>query len=283
MKRFAIVCLTLLVSLARGSLTYAQQRPLVTQDPETIGGGRVLIDGGFEFAHDQHYPASGLTGDLLRLPTIGFSVGLGSIVELRIDGGLFDALSINERHPAALSSQVTATGDSTHDIEDTFISTKIRVLSEEAGRPALGLRFATKLPTASVESGLGLGTTDFYVSLLAGKTAESVRFVGNVGVAILGDPTSGTRQNDVITYGLSIARAMTESAEIVGEVNGRASVRSGEPFPGTESRSIFRFGGRYTRGSLRLDGAVFVGLTNLDPTIGFTAGFTYVFDAFTAP
>jgi hypothetical protein len=283
MNRLAILFLSLFVWLAHSSPIYAQQRPLVTQDPETIGGGRVLIDGGVDFAHDQQYPASGLKGDLLRLPTIGLSVGLGSIVELRIDGGLFDALSINERHPAPLSSAVTATGDSSHDIEDTIIATKIRVLSEEAGRPTLGVRFATKLPTASVESGLGLNTTDFYMSLLAGKTAESVRFVGNVGVAILGDPTSGTRQNDVITYGLSIARAMTESAEIVGEVNGRASVRSGEPFPGTESRSIFKFGGRYTRGSLRLDGAVFVGLTSLDPTIGVTAGFTYVFDAFTVP
>jgi len=34
---------------------------------------------------------------------------------------------------------------------------------------------------------------------------------------------------------------------------------------------------------LRIDGAVYVGLTTLDPTIGVTAGFTYVFDAFTAP
>jgi len=283
MKRLAPLSLTLFVSLVHGSLIYAQQRPLVTQDPETIGGGRMLVDGGVDFAHDQQYPASGLKGNLLRLPVIGLSVGLGSIVELRIDGGLFDALSISERHPAALSSAVTATGDSTHDIEDTIIATKIRVLSEAAGRPALGVRFATKVPTASVESGLGLNTTDFHMSLLAGKTAESVRFVGNVGVAILGDPTSGTRQNDVITYGLSIARALTESAEVVGEVNGRASVRSGEPFPGTESRSIFKFGGRYTRGSLRIDGAVYVGLTTLDPTIGVTAGFTYVFDAFTAP
>ena len=40
------------------------------------------------------------------------------------------------------------------------------VLSETTGRPAVGLRFATKLPNATNESGLGLDTTDFYASLL---------------------------------------------------------------------------------------------------------------------
>ena len=30
----------------------AQQRPLVTEDPEPIGAGRVLIEGGIDYAHD---------------------------------------------------------------------------------------------------------------------------------------------------------------------------------------------------------------------------------------
>jgi hypothetical protein len=42
-------------------------------------------------------------------------------------------------------------------------------------------------------------------------------------------------------------------------------------------------GGRYTRGPLRFDGALFFGLTSIDPTIGFGTGFTYVFDAFRVP
>ena len=76
------------------------------------------------------------------------------------------------------------------------------------GRPSFGVRFATKLPNASNESGLGLDTTDFYASILVGKTVGSVRMVGNVGFGILGDPTRGDRQNDVLTYGISVrARA----------------------------------------------------------------------------
>jgi hypothetical protein len=86
----------------------------------------------------------------------------------------------------------------------------------------------------------------------------------------------------VFLYGLSFARAVTQEAELVGELNGRVSTRS-TPFPGTESRGILKLGGRYTRGSIRFDAGVFLGLTSIDPTIGFTAGFTYVFNAFTVP
>ena len=261
----------------------AQQRPLLTEDPEPIGAGRVLIEGGLDATHDQQYPVSGLKGNLLRFPTIGISVGLSSIAELQIDGGLYSRLNITDRVAAPLSSELTVDGNSTHDVEDTIVATKIRLMTEAASRPALGIRFATKLPNASNESGLGLDTTDFFASLLVAKTVQSIRVVGNVGVGILADPTLGHRQNDVLTYGLSFARAMTQQAEVVGELNGRASTRSAGAFPGTESRGILKLGGRYTRGMLRLDAGVFFGLMSVDPTIGATVGFTYVFNAFRVP
>jgi hypothetical protein len=87
----------------------------------------------------------------------------------------------------------------------------------------------------------------------------------------------------VLTYGFSVARALTDRAEVVAEVNGRASVRSGDAFPGTESRGIITIGSRYTPGSVRFDGAMLIGLTSIDPTIGFTGGITYVFRAFSLP
>jgi hypothetical protein len=270
--------------LAGTTSAFAQQRPLVTEDPETIGAGRILLEGGLDWAHNAQYPASGLEGDLLRIPTIGLSFGISSIAEFQVDGGLHDRLTIKARDAAApLASLVTATGDSTTDIEDVIVGTKIRLLPEGTRRPAFGLRFATRLPNASNESGLGLDTMDFYASLLGAKTVESIRVVANVGAGILSDPVQGNHQNDVFLYGLSFARAMTQHAELVGELNGRVSARSGEAFPGTESRGLLKLGGRFTQGSVRLDGGVFFGLTSVDPTIGFTGGFTYVFNAFTVP
>jgi hypothetical protein len=279
----AIACAAIFLSFTVPQLAGAQQRPLVTEDPEPIGAGRVLIEGGVDFGHNQEYPVSGLKGDLWRVPTIGISVGLSSIAELQIDGAPYQQLNITSRRDAPLASLLTTTGTTTHDVDDIVIATKIRIMPESAGRPAIGIRFATKLPNASNESGLGLDTTDFYASLLGAKTVESIRIVGNLGVGILADPVIGNRQNDDLTYGLSVARAMTQQSELVGELNGRISTRSGDPFPGTESRGLMKFGGRYTRGSVRLDAAVFFGLTTIDPTIGFTTGFTYVFDAFKLP
>jgi len=260
----------------------AQQRPLVTQDPESIGAGHILLEGGIEYADDVTYTVSGLKGNTWTVPSLGFIFGLSSIAELQITFSPFVHMDVNSRFDAPLSSAVTFTGDTTHDVEDAVVATKIRVLSETAGRPSFGIRFATRLPNASNQSGLGLDTTDFYMSALVAKTVQSVRLVGNVGFGILGAPTIPNEQNDVLTYGVSFARALTTGTELVGEVNGRVNTRP-TALPGTESRGILKVGGRYTHGALRLDAAMLVGLTSIDPTIGFTGGFTYVFNAFNVP
>jgi hypothetical protein len=279
-----------LLGLALGSFltvfatpALAQQRPLVTEDPEVVGGGRVLLEGGIDYGRDMLFPASGLTGDLLRAPLIGISVGLSSIAELQVDGGLFNSLSISDRRDAPLANMLDIPGNSTSDVEDIVVATKIRVLTEGTTRPAIGVRLATKLPNASNEAGIGLDTTDFYVTGLFAKTIQSIRVVGNLGLGILGDPTRGDAQNDVLAYGLSLARALTDQTEVVGEVNGRAHVANGTAAPGTEGRSALRFGARYTSGMLRVDGGIIVGLTTRDPGFGITAGATYVFDAFRVP
>lgn len=275
--------LAVLAALMLARPLAAQQRPLITEDPEPIGAGRMLIEGGIDYARDEQYPASGLEGNLWRIPTIGVSFGLSAIAEFQIDGGFYDRLMIKQRRQAPLSGLLLVTGDTTHDWEDTVVATKIRILPEAARHPSFALRFATRLPNAQNETGLGLDTMDFYGTLLAAKTVQSVRLVGNLGFGILGDPTDGERQNDVLMYGGSFARAITDRAEVVGEINGRVSTRSGAAFPGTETRGILKLGGRYTRGLVRFDSGLFFGLTPIDPTIGFTAGVTYVFNAFNLP
>jgi len=281
MKRRFVPIVVFAVTLARPA--GAQQRPLVTEDPEPIGAGRVLLETGIDYAADQRYPVSGLEGNLWRVPTIGISVGISSIAEFQIDGGPFNHLGIRHRNPAPLSHLLTVTGNSTSDVEDIVIGTKIRLLAEAPKHPSFAFRFATKLPNAENEKGLGLDTTDFYASLLAAKTVQSIRVVGNFGLGILADPTVGDRQNDVVTYGLSFARALTNRSEVVGELNGRISTRKGAALPGTETRGLLNLGGRYTRASVRLDAGLFFGLTSFDPTMGFTTGLTFVFNAFQVP
>jgi len=270
--------------LGGASSVSAQQRPLLTEDPETIGAGLILLEGGFDIQRDLFYPVSGLEGDLLRLPTLGASFGLSSIAEIQIDGGFHNRLNVTGREDAPLSGLLDFTGDETSDVEDLVLATKVRFVSEAAGRPAIGMRFATRLPNAGNESGLGLDTTDFFVTALVGKTVQSVRIVGNIGLGVLGDPTRGDQQGDVMTYGLSIARAVRQGVEIVGEINGRYAPTNPEDTPpGTDSRAAMRVGGRFTRSTVRLDAGIILGMTSRDPGFGFTAGVTWVFRGFAVP
>ena len=245
----------------------------------------MLLEAGFDEQHDVVYPASGLKGNLLRLPTIGLSFGVSSIAELQIDGGFYNRLNVTSREAAPLSSLLNFAGDRTHDVEDVVVATKIRMLSETAGRPAFAVRFATRLPNASNESGLGLDTTDFFVSALFGKTVQSIRFVGNAGLGILADPTNATTTErrarpTASRWRAPSGKASKSSAKSTAGSNTRGS---GEPPVGTESRGALRVGGRFTRRTVRFDAGVIIGTTSLDPSVGFTAGLTWVFRGFKVP
>ncbi len=260
----------------------AQQRPLLTEDPVTVGGGQILVEAGVDVTRDQFLTGSGLTGDMVRVP-LGVSIGLSSIAELQIDGGPYQRLRITGREPAPLDFKLRVDGDTTSDIDDLVIGTKLRLAPESQQRPAFAIRLATKLPNAGNESGLGLDTLDFFATLLVAKTVRSVRYVGNAGIAVMGDPTRGDRQSDMLTFGFSIARAVVQGFEVVGEITGRYQWAEEFPPPGGENRASFRAGARYTRGAGRVDAALIVGATERDPGIGFTVGYTHVINAFSIP
>jgi hypothetical protein len=265
-------------SLALPGRAVAQQRPLVTEDPETIGTDRVLLEGGFELGLDQRNPAYGIDGDIAQIATFGVSVGISPNAEIQLDGGLIQRLTVNDRLPnAPLFAKVPAAiGDRTSGFGDVSIATKIRFTSESETRPALGARFGARLPTADPEKGVGLGTTDFFASLLVAKTVQSVRTVGNVGFVVLGNPENGQEPATALAFGVSVARAVTNEFEVVGELNGRLTPLA-KPVPSVlESRGVFRLAGRYTYSLLRLDFGILAGVTSRDPSFGISAGATYV-------
>jgi hypothetical protein len=259
----------------------AQQRPLVTEDPETIGAGRVLVEGGVEYGRSAEIPIYGLEGNLWQVPSLGVSFGLGWITELQFDSG-YTRFDVEGRGPGPLVDVLDFTGDTTSAVRDVVIATKVRLLEERSGRPSLGVRFATKLPNVSNETGLGTDMTDFAATVLIAKTVRSVRAVGNIGFAILGDPTRTATQHDPLIYSFSMARALTTGTEVVGELEGRW-LPSDEDAPGAENAATLRGGARYTYRTARLDAALIVGLTDVNPGFGFTAGVTWVFQAFRAP
>lgn len=279
MRTFVITAMLLASSIA----AFAQQRPLQTEDPETIGSGRVLIEAGIDYDRDAYFPVSGLRGNLLTLPSFGMSLGVSSIAEIQIDWAPYQKLSITEQVPGApLSGLLQIDGTETDDFGDVYIGAKVKLLGETASRPAIGTWFRTRLPNAGNESGLGKDVQDFASAISIGKTVQSIRVVGNLGLIMIGKPTEAVAQDDLLIYSLSIARAISPAAEVVGEFAGRANFAN-IVTPGAEDRGLMRFGMRYTMSGVRVDGGVLVGLSSRDPELGVTAGFTWVFNGFRVP
>ena len=270
------VVLGCVLCLLTPALAAAQQRPLATEDPETVGANRVLVEGGFEFDRDQLYAAYGLKGNTTHGPTFGVSVGISPTAEIQIDGGLRQRLHVTARSAAPLAPTLNFTGDNSTSFEDLTVATKLRLVPESTAHPAFGLRFGTKLPTASHEKGMGLGTTDFFAGLLVAKTVRSVRTVGNVSLLVLGNPIGAQELVRALGFGASVARALTNEFEVVGEVNGHLNPMGDAVPPGTDSQGVLRLAVRYTHQLLRFDLGMVVGMTPRDPGIGISAGATYM-------
>ena len=271
-----LVMLSLVLCLGMPGIGRAQQRPLVTEDPETVGTSRVLLEGGLEIDTNQLYSAYGLKGDTLHTATLGVSLGVSPSTEIQIDGGLRQRLHVDERQAAPLAHTLDFTGDRSSTFEDFTVATKIRIASESETHPAFGVRFGARLPMAKHETGLGLETTDLFAALLVGRTVRSVRTVGNVSFLLLGNPEQAQEPVHGLGFGLSVARALTNAFEIVGEVNGRLKPWGEADPAGLEDRGSLRVAGRYTYGLFRLDLGMLVGLTERDPDFGISVGATYV-------
>ena len=278
---FTTFILVLVLAAARPAL--GQQRPLKTEDPETVGSGRALIEAGIDYHRDVFLPVSGLRGNHITVPAFGLSLGVSSIAEIQLDWGIYQKLNITEQVAGApLSDLLLVDGDRTDDFGDIHIGAKVKLLSETARRPAIGSWFSTRLPNAGNESGLGKDVQDFASAVTIGKTVQSVRVVANIGMLMIGRPTEAVAQDDLLIYGLSVARAVSATSELVGEFVGRANVAN-LVTPGAEDRGLLRFGARYTKSGVRIDGGILLGLTSYDPEFGLTAGLTWAFDAFKVP
>jgi hypothetical protein len=268
--------LALLLGLAAAAS--GQQRPLLTEDVDIIPPGSLRIEAGIDFVQKAKYPVSGLTGDLTRAGVIGITIGLAPNVEVQIEGVAQNLLSINTRGTSAIPLNLAAGANSTSDVGDFTLWTKIKLRNETASLPSLGFRFGVQLPNSNQNRGLGLNQTNAYGQILFGKKFgrdARVNTFGNLGIAILTAPTGLFTQNDVLTYGLAGIVRLNKQFSLAGEVNGRANTRPGSGPLGTESQGEARLGMQVRASGLRFDFAGIRGLTKLSPRSGLTVGVTY--------
>ncbi len=252
----------------------AQQRPLRTERVATVPAGEMRLDLGFEFLQAQRFPLSGLRGDLSRVGVVGISIGLAPHVEVQIRGTIQDYLSIDGRTPGAIPLRLP-TPQSTHDVGDFSLWTKIRLRADEGRWPALGVRFGVELPNSDQARGIGTNQTNFFAAALAEKRWGTLDLFGHVGLGILPAPVQPFTQNDVLLYGVAGVYEMTERVHVVAEVNGWENTRRAAPL-GTESRGQLRLGLRFRAGQLWWDVAAVRGVHAIDPRSGLVFGVSYM-------
>ncbi len=275
-----------LFALGLGVCVSAQQRPLLTEDVDIIPPGTVRIQAGIDFMQDAKYRASGLTGDLTRVGVLGINIGLSPNVEFQIEGVAQNFLSINSRNPGAIPLTLAPGVNSTNDIGDFILWTKIKLHNETAHAPSLGFRVGVQLPNSNQARGLGLNNTNAFGSILFGKKFGHdgrLNTFGNVGIAIITAPTLLFTQNDMLTYGAAGIFRINKQFSLAGEVNGRANTRPGDGPLGTEAQSEARLGMQIRASGLRFDFAGIKGLGKFSPKSGVTVGVTYDSPSIFAP
>lgn len=278
MKRLFLILTTLFFLSVNA---FAQQRPLITEDVDTIPEGSARFSIGVDFFQDAKFPLSGLTGDQTRLGNVNVSFGVSRNVEFEVEGVVQNYLAINSRQtPAPIPLNIRA--NSTNGVGDFTLSTKIKLRNETRTLPAVGFRLGVELPNSDQARGIGVNETNVFGTLLLqkkfGKRAgldPRANIFGSLGLGILTAPNALFTQNDVLLYGLAGIFRVNKNVNIASEINGRQSTRSGNAPLGTESLSQFRIGAQIKAANLRFDTAAIFGLNKFSPRTGVIFGVTY--------
>ena len=270
---------------AAAATASAQQRPLLTDDVDITPQGSVELGVGVDFLQNAKFPLSGLKGDLTRVGDVRLRTGFAPNVELQVEGTLQNFLAINSQGPSAIPLNVT--GNSTSDFDDFTVSAKVKLLNETKNLPAVGFKFGFQMPNTDQARGIGTNQINIFSKILLQKKFGKrqgrdplANIYGNIGLGIMNAPLASFTQNDVLLYGLAGIFRVSNRINIVSEVNGRLSTRSGAAPLGTESIGQFRIGGQIKASGLRFDTAALFGLTKNSPRTGIVFGVTYQSPAF---
>ena len=242
--------------------SFAQQRPLVTEDPRLIPNGSFVMESGFGYARRAQFPLSGLKGDQISAFENGLNFSLGPRAEFQING--------------AIQNFVKVGNDWRNDWGDWSLSTKIQLVPETHVLPVVTFRPTMVLPNSNDSKGIGTNSTSVFGNLLVGKSAGRGFVFGNVGIGILTDTVHVRAQQDVLTFGLAGVLPVSTRVSLLSEWHGWKNPRA-NPSPGTESRGQVRMGMQIRTIGVRWDVAGTMGVTRLDPSGGVVFGLTKEF------
>ena len=171
------------------SVYAGHERPLVSESADITSYGSIEIREGIDYLKNVTlmFQPKNKSWNVIKLPEMGASVGLGGRIEVQTD---FDLLY-----------QHTANDDS-FDVGDLRFWTKIKLLSETGIRPAVAFKFGTKLPNADDSRYFGTDESDSYGIFILSKHIMGIDSRLNLGMGVLGNPNQLSTQDDVLVYSL---------------------------------------------------------------------------------
>lgn len=274
-KRCGIVLGIVLAGLLTTKPLRAQDMPLRTPDANIMAPGVLRTQVGFDFLQNVDYPLSGLSGNLTSMGVLNMRLGLAQRVEVQLQGTVQNFLQVNNEVPAPVTPQLTGT-NSTHDVGDFSLWTKILLKKEKSLTPAVAFRFGFLMPNTNQARGIGNNATNVYASVILQKHFGKLKAWANTGIGILQSPNAKFSQNDELLYGGALAYPITRRVSVVGEVAGRYSSRTLTPsLYGTESRGQGRMGLVVSAWGFQWDVAAVAGVYPNDASTGIIFGVSH--------
>lgn len=257
------VAATVAVALSCATLCESQTlsgRPFRTEAASTLDWGEHAVEIGADYMSEMTpLPILDSTarGDSWRAPVVRYRAGLGR-AEFQVAGALMTGFSPDA--PGLSSEQ---------EVGDFAFWMKIEAVQDAPGRPGVGFMVGAKMPNASDETGLGTDESDVFLGLLLSNRRGAHELRLNLGLAILGDPTVNSAQQDLLTYGL--AGRHGDRHAFLWEVWGRALGDEGRDL----DESTLRVGYGYFGDKMSFDASLLAGLDDNSGDLGASLGVTW--------
>jgi hypothetical protein len=245
-----------LLAHASSAVAWAQTRPLQTEEATTAPAGRIVLELGQDFMHDEPNFLTGLPRDRFDGPT------------LRLVWSPADPVEFDLEWVSWIATPSDPVLGSVGDFGDVTLRTKLRFLDGGDRGPTFGARYVLTLPQTEYEEGLGPNTLRMSAQLLLTQPLGRARVHVNAGLAIEDQPDRLHFQRDFFAFGAALEGRVTDTLRVLAEVAGKA----GDGTPGTDERIEVRAGVAWSGARLGADAAVRRGLADADGTWGFTAG-----------
>ncbi|RMF44721.1 MAG: hypothetical protein D6751_08570 [Deltaproteobacteria bacterium] len=253
-----VILLVLLLAPA-APVWSADLHPTQLEDAAPAGEGKGLFRFGVAYLEDSplYFQTTSDDRTQISIPELELRLGLGKRVEISAGYSLLHVSQNNRRDEFGSG--------------DLVLGTKLLLWPEDMKLPAIGLRFATKLPNADREDGRGTDETDVMLDVLASRNFPLFSLHANLGLTILGNPAG--KQDDKLHYAFGVSVPFDNSG-----LSALAAVEGLELHNSVNDRGRFVAGLQYDFGQARFDFGVTTGYTSRTEDWGVRTGLTTTFD-----